>query len=390
MTFSTLVALRNLKRRPKRTLFLILGLALANALTIWILSFRESSSRIMLENILGMKYGNQQLTAQGYYNFEKGSINPGRMFPVSALNGQPDIYTVRTQSIVLMASEKNALPVLMNGYDMRRELALSRMGTVLRNFEFSSKFGLILGRRIAEALSVNVGDELAVIGQGIDGSVANELFKVELILDLGAGDFEKTFAVTSLEAMREFLVMPETHAHLAVNFGTPLEKAPPGLWLVPWQNLLPEIASSSSFMNKFTRFYAIVFAIVASLAMANTMSLSFLERVKEYRMTTIIGAPIMWLRKTIELEIIIVSGLSLVLGNLFILFVFFIVSFYPVDLTILTGGAPIQMGGMVLTQDITVRVEAWIFIVTNVFFVIMLALASLYPLNVVMKKCQVS
>ncbi len=203
------VAKRNLGRRPRRTLFLILGIALANALTIWILTFRESSYKTMMENILGMKYGQEQITKRGYYDFDKGAINPYAHFSRNDVALLPQTYTLRTQGTVLAASDANAIPVLLNGYDLQQELKLSKLNTILpETFRLNNKFGLILGKRLSDALSVNVGDEVAMIGQAVDGSVANELFRVEKILDLGGGEFEKNFAVTDLSSMQEFLSMP--------------------------------------------------------------------------------------------------------------------------------------------------------------------------------------
>jgi ABC-type lipoprotein release transport system permease subunit len=385
------VARRNLGRRPRRTVLLILGIALANALTIWILTFRESSYHTMMENILGMKYGQEQITKRGYYDFDKGSINPYAHFSKEEVKHLPKTFTLRTQGTVLMASDANAIPVLLNGYDLQHELELSKLSTILpKSYRLKEKFGLVLGKRLADALSVTVGSQIAMIGQAVDGSVANEMFHVEKILDLGGGEFEKNFAVTEMNSMQDFLSMPPDDVHLLVNFGPLMDKKllASDLKKVKWQNLLPEIASSSGFMERFTRFYAIFFALVAALAMANTLSLSFLERVKEYRMSTIIGAPVEWLRKSMGLEIFFISLTSMVLGNILILLAILFFYFFPLNLSLLTGGAPLQMGGIILTQDVKIRPELWVFLSCNIFFVIILTLAALYPMRVVMKRSQ--
>ncbi|WP_408096528.1 ABC transporter permease [Peredibacter sp. HCB2-198] len=380
------VALRNLGRHPRRTILLILGIALANALTLWILTFRQTTFKTMMDNILGMKYGQEQITAPEYYDFDKGSINPFKIIHKDSIEKLPHTYTLRTQGVVLLASQKNAFPILMNGYDMKRELELSRLSTLLKkDFKFQHKFPLILGKRLALALAVHEGDEVAVIGQAVDGSVANELFTVEKILDLGGGEFEKTFAVTDLASMQEFLSMSPDQYHLLVNFGDPIQGASL-LEKVQWQKLLPQIASSSGFMDRFTKFYAIFFALVAGIAMANTLSLSFLERVKEYKMTTIIGAPPAWIRKSIALEIFLVSVTALIIGNIVMLTCIGIFNIIPLNLSLLTGGTQITMGGIHLSQDMYLNFYGWVFLSCNVFLIITLIIASFYPLRIVLKK----
>jgi len=365
-------------------------MGVANALTIWILLFRESSHHTMMENILGMKHGVEQVTKTGYYNFHKSSLNAYKYFNINELADLPMTYTKRVQSTVLMASDANAIPLLLNGYDIENELKLSKLSTLLpKDFRLKKSYGLLLGKRIADLLSLNEGSEVAVIGQAIDGSVANEIFTVEKVIDLGGGEFEKNFAVTRLDSMQAFLSLPQDQVHLIINYGNHFsQNLPQEMSKIKWQEILPDIASSSAFMEKFTRFYAFFFAVVASLALANSLSLSFLERVKEYRMSTIIGAPVEWLRRAMILEITIISLASIILGNLLILMVSAILHFYPINLSILTGGAPLQIGGIILTQDVKIIFEGWIFIASNLFLIFTLSLASLYPIKVILKKAQ--
>jgi hypothetical protein len=59
-------------------------MALAHALTIWILTFRESSYKTMMENVLGMKYGQEQITQKNYYDFVNGSIDPFKTIKIDS------------------------------------------------------------------------------------------------------------------------------------------------------------------------------------------------------------------------------------------------------------------------------------------------------------------
>lgn len=383
--------MKNLFRKPKRTLFLILGMALANALTIWILTFRESSFHSMMDNVLGMRFGQEQIAHKDYYDFEKGKINQFKTIDMTNFDHISEEATFRVQSTTLMASENNAVPMVVSGYDISEELAKSKLsGIIDKNFKFTNQFPLILGKRLSQALEAKEGSEIGIIGQAIDGSVANEIFIVEKIIDIGGGEFERNFAVTSLEGMQEFLNMQRNRAHLFINFGKVIQekKISKDLKKIRWQNLLPEIASSSGFMQRFTRFFAFFFAVIASLAMINTLSLSFLERIKEYRMSTIIGAPMQWLKKSMSLEIICISLISIILGNIIVLFFIGVFYFFPINLSILTGGEPLQMGGMIMSQDVKIVPELWIFVISNTFFILTQIIASIYPVKVILKKGQ--
>lgn len=345
----------------------------------------------MMSNVLGMKYGQEQITRKNYYDFKNGSINPNKTILMGQFSKLELPISFRTQTTTLMASDSNSIPVVLNGYDITTEIKFSKIDTVLpKDFKFKHHFPLILGKRLAEILSANVGSEIAIIGQAIDGSVANELFIVEKILDLGGGEFEKTFAVTDISSMQNFLSMGKDSAHLLVNFGTEFDKKmiPSEYEKINWKKLLPEIASSSGFMQRFTRFYAIFFSLVSSLAMINTLSLSFLERTKEYATSIVIGSPYKWIKLSMGVEIFFITASSLILGNTLILLAIAFFKIFPLNLSILTGGEPLHMGGMVMTQNVDIQPELWVFLSVNLLFIITQAVASLYPMKVVIKKGQ--
>jgi ABC-type lipoprotein release transport system permease subunit len=345
----------------------------------------------MMGNVLGMKYGQEQITQINYYDFVNGSIDPFKTIKIDSFEKLQGPITFRTQATTLIASDTNAIPVVLNGYNLETELKYSKLNTILPfNFKFNTPFPIILGRRLAEILSVHEGSKIAVIGQAMDGSVANELFTVEKILDLGGGEFDKTYAITNLESMQSFLSLSRNSAHILVNFGDeiPRHKISKQFEIINWKNLLPEIASSSGFMQRFTRFYAIFFSLVASLALINTVSLSFLERVNEYRTCLIIGSPHYWLKTSMGIEIVLITGLSLLLGNILILLAICFFNFFPLNLSILTGGEPLHMGGMVMTQNVDIRPETWIFLSINALFMLTQFLASIYPMKIIMKKSQ--
>ncbi len=390
------MALRNLLRRKGRTLILVLGLALANALTIWILTFRHNAREVLTDRILGLKVGREQWTAPGFYNFDKKLLNVHQTFSVkSVLPKVPEHvpHVWRLFSVMLLASDDNAIPVTLNGYDLASELQNSGLGTILPGRNSLPPRSIIVGKSMAKKLNVKPGDEIGVIGQAADGSVANDSFTVAKIIDLGGGTFEESFALIDRKEMQDLLVLPHDRAHVLVNFSQEdisagLSKLDQRLERIPWSTFLPDVATSSDFMDNFSRFYALFFAVVTSLAMGNTLALSFLERQKEYRTLAVIGAPYAWLRKSMRLEISLLALGALFLGNLLVTLAITFFSFYPVNISLLTGGKPMQMGGVILDMYVHAKILIWPYVLCNGGFIITMALASFYPTRAVLRKCE--
>jgi ABC-type lipoprotein release transport system permease subunit len=390
------MALRNLLRRKGRTLILVIGLALSNALTIWILTFRHNAREVLTDRILGLKVGREQWTAPGFYDFDKKLLNSHQTFSVkSVLSKVPEHvpHVWRLFSVMLLASDDNALPVTLNGYDLASELKNSGLGTILSGRHTMPPRSIVLGKSMAQKLNVKPSDEVGVIGQAADGSIANDSFTVTRILDLGGGAFEESFAFIDRTEMQDLLVLPHDRAHVLVNFSKEdispkMKKIAPRPVRIPWSKFLPDVAISSDFMDNFSRFYAFFFAVVTSIAMGNTLALSFLERQKEYRTLAVIGAPYVWLRKSMRLEILILALGALVLGNLLVTLVIIFFSIYPVNIGLLTSGKMLQMGGVVLDMYVHAKILLWPYVLCNGGFVITMALASLYPTRAVLKKCE--
>ena len=88
----------------------------------------------------------------------------------------PHILETSTRRVTVPAfvsGEKKTLGVLLTGIDVAEELRLTKLKDALATGSFLAPNGereIIMGKRLAEKLGVNLGDEVAIIGQALDGS----------------------------------------------------------------------------------------------------------------------------------------------------------------------------------------------------------------------------
>ena len=347
---------RNLWRAPKRTFIMLLSLSLGTGFIIWDLNFANSGSKEVMKEFLGQYAGQYHVTHKDYYDpenkkeFDNYKTISDSDIPDKNLLGQS---TRRVTAPVFVSGEKKTLGVLLTGLDSERELKLTTLESAVNVGRFLDPKGdkeIILGKRLARRINVLPGDEVAVIGQALDGSVANDLMKVVGLIDFGGGDLEESLAFTQIKSAQELIVMPPERYHIRVDFNMEDDSLPtiPGLAVTNWTEILPEIGVSVRFIDNFTWVVSFIIVMVISLGLSNTLMITFFEREQEFQSLNIIGAKTSWITLSLMLEVFMLGTVAIafgaVLGHLFTLYCYY----FPVNIQVFTGGKPIIMGGMII------------------------------------------
>lgn len=347
---------RNLLRVPKRTFIMIMSLALGTGFIIWDLNFANSGSKEVMKEFLSQYAGLYHVTNKDYYDKENKKlfnnyktlrdedIEDKRIIPLS---------TKRITAPVFISGEKKTLGVLLTGVEVEKEQTLSQISKAIREGRFPNPGNLkeiVIGRKLAQRINVNLNDEVAVIGQAMDGSVANDLMKVVGILDFGGGDLEESLAFTQFESAEEFVAMPEGNYHQRVSFDMNAAHLPKlsNLAVTSWEDLLPEISISIRFIDRFTWTVSLVIVIVLSLGLSNTLMITFFEREQEFQSLNIIGAKASWVTLSLVIEVFIMGSIAILIGVLIGHLATTLNGIYPVNIQAFTGGKPIIMGGMTI------------------------------------------
>lgn len=385
---------RNLWRAPKRTMIMVLSLSLAAGFIIWDLNFANSGSKEVMKEFLSQYAGRYQLTHPDYYEVANSKLFNNYKTMSDADVSDKSLFATSTRRItapVFLSGDKKTLGVLMTGIDVSDEQRLTKLSDAVAKGDFLSVNGskeIILGKRLAERLDVKLGGEVAVIGQALDGSVANDLYTVRGFLDFGGGDLEDTLAFTQISSARELLVMEQDKYHQLVQFDMTHENLPeiPGLRAWSWKELIPEIGVSVSFVDNFTWIVSIIIVMVISLGLANTLVITFFEREKEFEALNILGAKASWVAWSLLLEVTFLGIFSMILGVLIGHAATTFCSYYPINLEMFTGGKAIIMGGMTIKPLVKFYPVAQYYWQVPLMMFFFLAMSMIYPLIRVMKR----
>ncbi len=385
---------RNLWRVPKRTMIMIASLSLATGFIIWDLNFANSGSKEVMKEFLSQYAGRYQLTHPEYYKVANSRLFNNYKIMSDEMVTDKSLFAKSVRRVtapVYFSGEKKTLGVLMTGIEVNSEIRLNHLKDAIRGGRFLSPEGqkeVILGKRLAERLEVHIGGEVAIIGQALDGSVANDLYQVVGFLDFGGGDLEDTLAFTQIRSAQELLVMDPENYHQLVSFDMDTEDVPgiAGLGVWTWRDILPEIGVSTRFVDNFTWIVSVIMVIVISLGLANTLVITFFEREKEFDALNILGAKASWVAWSLLFEVVIMGLIAMIIGMLIGHGATTYFSHYPINLEIFTGGNAIIMGGMTIKPLVRFYPVAQYYWQVPLMMFFFLGLSMIYPLVRVIKR----
>ena len=385
---------RNLFRAPKRTLIMVVSLMFGTGFIVWDLNFANSGSREIMKEFLSQYAGFYQITNTEYYGkANRKEFNNYKVISDDMVSDKTlfDKASRRVTAPVFVSGEKKTLGVLLTGLDVAKELKLSTLSKAVTVGKFLTASGsreIVLGKKLAERINAEIGDEVAVVGQGLDGSVANDLMKVVGYLDFGGGDLEESLAFTQFQTAQELMSMGPSQYHQLVSFDGENEELPvlSGVSVVKWSEILPEIGVSIRFIDNFTWIVSVIIVTVISLGLANTLMITFFEREQEFQSLNIIGAKTSWITTALAIEVFMMGSIAIFLGVICGHLATTFNYYYPINIEIFTNGKPILMGGMTIKPLVRLYPVTKYYWQVPLLIYFFLLLTMIYPLARVIKR----
>jgi putative ABC transport system permease protein len=386
-------SLRNLSRSWIRTLIIMTSLAMSTAYIVWALNFAESGSAEVMKDFLRRYMGRYQIVHSDFYTGTK--FREFSIYKTISMDGIPetlkDLGSPRIVSPVFVSGTAKTVGVILTGIDVEKELSKTSLHQAVMEGKYLSPQGrneIVIGKRLAKKIQSSVGDEVALLGQATDGSIANDIYTVVGVLDFGGGDFEDSLAFTQINSLREFLTISENQFHQFVVFSDSSIAYPQikNLKVVGWEELLPEISVSVKFIDGFTWMISFIIVIVVCLGLSNTLMVTFTEREEEFKALTTIGASGSWIIMGLILEVAFVTVISITLGVVIGHLVTLYHSIYPIDMKLFTNGKAILIGGMEINPYVRIIPVAKYYWQVPLLIIAFVSVTLILPLVRVLKR----
>jgi len=398
------VAWRNLWRQGRRTWLTASAMAVGMALCMGMIAMTDGMYVQMVDVLVGQNLGHVQVHHPDYPGKKSMYDTIHDVDPLLAnMDEQPHMESATARLFAHglavgggssggAAEDESAVGARLMGVHPEREHAVTHIGDRISEGRFIESGGqseAVIGVKLADTLSIGVGDEILVMTQAADGSLANDFWTVVGIAKTGSSGLDRSGIWVDLPDLQAFLAL-DGQAHEIVAIADDAEfsgslaeavaliSAAADLLVRPWFEADPDTAKmlamqdASAFM-----LLGIVFS-VAALGILNTMLMAVFERTRELGVLKALGLKPTRLMSLVILESLFLAAVANVLGLLLGgLFDYYIVT-QGVDFST-SSGEGLAYEGVILNPVIYGVVRVWPIglAVVSVFFVS--ALAAVWP-----------
>ena len=367
MTLIFKLAIRNILRNRRRSLLTILSMGGGYFMLSIMLSMTEGSYNNIIDLFTRDHTGHVQVHKDNYLHrpsLYKTISDSDHLIKMILKFTEVKAVAPRIYAPSLAYGNNKTFPANVIGINPELESQTTylkqkiKKGTYINNgMTKKGYYPAMIGQSLAKNLHLQPGDELVLISQGIDGSIANELFEVAAIVGT-VDSFERMNVYLSLNAMREFLSMGNqvhelaitlNHQTLANKFAINLQQSlqQKDLQVDTWQRI-EEIFYKSMQADKKGNYVSMgILIFIVSIGVLNTVLMGTMERTREFGVLKAIGTRPIAIFRLIMLESLFLSLISCLFGLILAL---------PINYWMATVGIelpePIDMGGILFEHMI--------------------------------------
>lgn len=333
MNTSWRFAWRNIWRHPRRTLLTMLAIAFGSALLVFSIGFQLGQYDLMIKGTVSLYQGLIQVQKQDYLDDPKirtSILDIQQLAEKLRQQTNTDSFAARANSFALVSSEKRTYGALITGVEPAYESKVSIIPNVVRDGRYlSSDYAneIIIGKSLARNMQVKIGDELTLMGNGRDASIAATVLPIVGIFESGSRDADRNLIQIPLKTFQETFSMG-SHGHAIVFysdrvkqdqiFKTQIESILTDRQLVTltWDQIQPGVKQMIELDYSSGWFMYLVLVAVITFSILNTFLMSVLERTREFGIMLALGYKPFNIGKLVMLEAFILTLFALIIGTL--------------------------------------------------------------------------
>jgi ABC-type lipoprotein release transport system permease subunit len=350
------LAWRNLWRNGRRTAISLAAVAFATLILVFGVAMQEGGYGAMIASAVGVFTGDLQVQVRGYRERPRLEETIGDATALEARVARlPGVEAVaaRGEAYALVSSPRRSYGAQVVGVEPRRERRVSSLAGTLRSGRYLSSGSAeeaVIGATLAKNLHLALGDELTVLGQGKDGSLAVAACKVVGIFSSGSPELDRQMVEIPLGAFRRAFALgdeahalvvrtrgldalPEVHREVAAVLSSLASRASRAsradrsgesgaagssggdrLVALDWSDLEPGLQQGIALDAAVGWFLYGVLVVVVGFSILNTFIMAVLERTRELGVLLALGARSGFLGRMLAAESLLLLLLGLALG----------------------------------------------------------------------------
>jgi putative ABC transport system permease protein len=300
------LAWRNIWRHSRRTLIVVLAMGLALALMIFYDGLVAGFNQAIYGNAIKVLGGNIQIYAPGYQM--ESNQNPLMPLPdgqkvVQAALAQPQVVAAsrRIETGGLASSTEGAFAVSIIGIEPEAEQPVNLAAQHVaagRYLNASDGDVVYIGKGLADAMNVKVGDRITLLGQATHQQMRQRTMTVTGIYDLGMADIEKKTVYISLAEAQDLYNLSGQATEVVVSLKklgqepqviAALRTQIPSYDIVSYDTNFPELKQAIESKGGVMNVFSVVILMIAGIGVLNLLLMAVYERTREIGLLGALG-----------------------------------------------------------------------------------------------------
>ena len=299
------ISWRNVWRNRLRSGIIITAITLGLTAGIFSTAFYEGLVKQRVEKVIMSELAHIQVHEPGFRSSkELTGFIPGAAAITDKIRRIEGVAGVSDRLILfsMISSAETGAGVKITGVDPAREKEVSNIYSKLiegNYFGVKKRNPIVIGQKLAEKLKIHLGSKVVITMQDVDNNLTAASFRVVGIFNTLSNMFDESNVYVRYEDLRKLVGIPEGAAHeiavlandndMADELKPKVEQAAPGLEVLTWINLSPEMSYLNEAMDLYLYIFIVIILFALLFGIINTMLMAVLERIKEIGMLMAIG-----------------------------------------------------------------------------------------------------
>jgi ABC-type lipoprotein release transport system permease subunit len=301
---SSRYAVRSVGRNLRRTALSVVGIAIGCVLALFMESLNRGRSELFARAGSSGGIGHVMVVPSGWRERRDPRLRlkdwQADLKIARSLPGVK-IATARSRAETLLAMGTHVVPVEMVGVDPAVEPQTFRYVQTVQQGRYLSADetnGIVIGRTIADRLSVDVDDDIVATAVGPTGDIQSAMFRIVGIVSTGSDDADSAVCqvtradlerLTGFAGAGEVALVLDDFRQIDASRAQLAARVAHGDEVLTLSELAPEIEGHLEQDGATTRFVSFIILLIVLLGVASAQLAAVLERRREFAVLSALG-----------------------------------------------------------------------------------------------------